>query len=84
MNRYTLLHLCDLIEAGYAEDKSGGDDDMHQHLIDLGDQTQAIRDVVAVLRDAREAMLDDRLDDLRGILAGDVCADALAAAGVAQ
>ena len=37
-----------------------------------------------LLRQARDAMLDERLDDLRGILCGDVCADILEIAAKAR
>lgn len=33
--------------------------------------------LLALLRDAREALLDGRMDDLRGILAGDICTRAI-------
>lgn len=41
----------------------------------------AAPDLLKLLGDARNALLDDRIDDLRGILAGDICMDAIAKAG---
>lgn len=40
----------------------------------------AAPELLQLLADAREALMDERMDDLRGILAGDVCAAAIAKA----
>jgi hypothetical protein len=42
----TLIELCDAIEAGYAAGKSGLDDDMLDLLIELGDRTEEIKQLV--------------------------------------
>lgn len=42
----TLRQLIDAIEAGYAAGKTGLDDDMLQLLIDLGDRTHEIRELL--------------------------------------
>lgn len=45
-----------------------------------GNLLSAAPDLLQVLRDAREAWLAGRIDDVEGILTGDVCIDAIAKA----
>lgn len=46
------------IEAGYAEGKSGMDDDMLQHLIALGDMAEQILTMHTALRAIAETLAD--------------------------
>lgn len=59
-----LLALCDKIEAGYAAEKSGFDDDMAPLLIELGDSTDSIRAVLAAQAPAVGALYVSRRDEL--------------------
>jgi len=45
-----------------------------------GDLLSAAPDLLAVLRDVREAWLAGRIEDVEGILTGDVCRDVIAKA----
>lgn len=42
----TLLQLCEAIEAGYADEKSGMDDDMIPLLQELADRTEEIKALI--------------------------------------
>jgi hypothetical protein len=42
-----------------------------------GDLIAAAPDLLAILKEVREAWLDGRIDDVEGILTGDVCRDAI-------
>jgi hypothetical protein len=45
-----------------------------------GDLLSAAPDLLAVLRDVREAWLAGRIEDVEGILTGDICRDVIAKA----
>lgn len=45
-----------------------------------GDLLSAAPELLAILRDVREAWLDGRVGDVEGILTGDVCRDVIAKA----
>jgi hypothetical protein len=42
-----------------------------------GDLIAASPDLLAILKEVREAWLDGRIDDVGGILTGDICRDAI-------
>jgi hypothetical protein len=59
------------------EESAGERDELQDELATLKAQRDAL---LALLIDAKEALLNDEPDNLRGILAGDICTDAIAQA----
>ena len=51
-----LLQLCFAIEAGYAAEKSGLDDDMVPLIIELADNTELIRQLIGTLISAQAGL----------------------------
>jgi hypothetical protein len=74
---------CNGDDLGALVDVVGDQDYANSEMIDFEPQrlAKAAPELLRLLKDAREAFLDGRSDDLRGILAGDVCSDAIAEMG---
>jgi len=66
----TLVPICSAIIKGYAEEKSGLDDDMLPHLQDLADHAQTILDQAAHLQRQHDSLgaCSDKINKLSGAL----------------
>jgi hypothetical protein len=55
----TLKQLCDDIEAGYAADKSGLDDDMIELLAELSNKTGEIKELIELVERYKQAEIKE-------------------------